>query len=376
MKKTLLTSAALSATLVGASFAGDADALDASFGAKESSFLDRFTFGSYGEIHSTFNKDGGTDIDPHRIVLFADFAFTDKLKLVTETELEHALRKKPGQSFTSQGVELKFEQAYLEYAAADDLTIKAGLFLVPAGRINEVHEPTTFFGVERPNVEKNIIPTTWTELGVGAVKTYDSGLQLDAFAHSGLDTRGGSIRDGRSKYGIDLFTVNSPGNRFRQNNDSWAVTTRAKYSAIDNLVLAGTLQYQSDLDSTASGNQDGVLTTAHAVYRKDGFQFVALASNWSIDVDNKADSQWGYYLEPSYTWDTAIGKVGVFGRYSQFEYAKLKDGGSHKETTEYSAGGNYWINENLVVKAEYFTTDTKDSKGSDESYNFGFGWYY
>ena len=364
MTKTLLTTAALSASLVSAAVAGNADALDTSFGVEKDSFLDRFTFGSYGEIHSSFSEDG-TDIDPHRIVLFTDFQISDKLKLVTETELEHALRKKAGSTFTSDGVKFKLEQAYLEYGINDHLTAKAGLILVPAGVINETHEPTTFYGVERPNVEKNIIPTTWTELGVGVTKVYDSGLQLDAMLHSGLDIKGGSIRDGRSNYQFE---------EFKSNSESWAVTTRAKYTGLAGIELAGSLQYQSDLDSAVSGNQDAILATTHGVYRNGGFQFIGLASYWDIDVSGDAGEQWGYYLEPSYAWDTAIGKVGVFGRYSQYEYSA--GGAKNREVTEMNAGVNYWINDNLVVKADYLTADRKDTAGTDESYNLGFGWHF
>lgn len=377
MKKTLITSAALSAAFIGSAVAGDADAFDASLISKEKTLWDRFSFGTYGEIHTTFYKDGGTDIDPHRIVLFADFQITDNLKLVTETELEHALRKKAGESsFTTTGVELKLEQAYLEYTYSDDLLFKGGLILAPVGIINEVHEPTTFYGVERPNVEKNIIPTTWTLGGVGFTKTYGDDWQFDGLFHGGNDTKGGSIRSGRSSYGIDLFTVNSEGNRFNQNNDSWAVTGRAKYNGFENINLGASLQYQSDMDSTASGSQDGVLTEAHGVYRNGGFQFIALGSAWNIDVDGEGDSQWGYYFEPSYAWDTVIGKVGVFGRFSQYKFANLADGSEAKEYTDYNLGGNYWINENLVVKADYQIQEKKGESGSTDTYNFGFGWYY
>lgn len=377
MNKTIFTSAALTSVLLGSAIAGDADALDASLMTNEKSFWDRFSFGTYGEIHSTFKKDGGTDVDPHRIVLFADFQFTDKLKLVTETELEHALRKKAGEaSYTSSGVELKLEQAYFEYTFSDDLVAKGGLILAPVGVINEVHEPTTFYGVERPNVEKNIIPTTWTVLGLGVTKNVGTDWQLDGLFHGGNDTKGESIRDGRSSYGIDLFTVNSDGNRFNQNNDSWAFTGRAKYSGFEDLNLGASLQYQSDMDSTASGSQDGVLGEVHGIYRKGGFQFIALGSAWEIDVNSEGDSQWGYYFEPSYAWDTFIGKVGVFGRFSQYESADLADGSTATRTTEYNLGGNYWINENLVVKADYLNQETKGEVGGTESYNLGFGWYY
>jgi hypothetical protein len=377
MQRTLYTTAALSAALLGSGFAGDADALDAAFMNQEKSFWDRFTFGSYGEIHATFLKDGGTDIDPHRIVLFADFQFTDKLKFVSETELEHFYRKKAGESsFSTSGLELKLEQAYFEYSFNDDLVGKAGLILTPVGLINEVHEPTTFYGVERPNVEKYIIPTTWTVLGAGVTKNYGNDWQFDGLVHGGNDTRGGSVRGGRSKYGIDLFGVNSEGNRFNQNNESWAVTGRAKYTGIDKVKLGASLQYQSDMDSTASGSQDGVLAEAHGVYRNGGFQFIALGSAWNIDVNSEGDNQWGYYLEPSYAWDTVIGKVGVFGRFSQYKYAELAEGSTAKEVTEYNLGGNYWINENLVVKADYMNQEVKGKAGGTESYNFGFGWYY
>ena len=32
---------------------------------------------------------------------------------------------------------------------------------------NLYHEPPTFNGVERTNVDKYIVPTTWREIGVG-----------------------------------------------------------------------------------------------------------------------------------------------------------------------------------------------------------------
>ncbi|WP_018968827.1 hypothetical protein [Rubritalea marina] len=377
MSKSLLTAAVVAASATSMAVAGsDAEALDAALVSTEKTFWDRFSFGTYGEIHSTFYKDGGTDIDPHRIVLFADFEITDKLKLVTETELEHAYRKKPGQNFTSSGVELKLEQAYLEYTFDNGIVGKGGLILAPVGRINEVHEPTTFYGVERPNVEKNIIPTTWTLLGAGVTKNVGEDWQLDGLFHGGNDTKGGSIRGGRSKYGIDLFTVNSEGNRFNQNTESWALTGRAKYNGFEKVNLAASVQYQSDMDSTVDGSQDGVLTEAHGIFSHGGFQFIALGSAWNIDVEGEGDNQWGYYLEPSYAWDTPIGKVGVFARYSQYQYANLKAGSTAKKNTEYNAGGNYWINENLVLKADYQTVSTKGKEGGTETYNFGFGWYY
>ena len=366
MNKTLFTTAALSYALLGASFAGsEVDALDASLISKEKSFLDRFTFGSYGEIHARVG-DGTDNIDPHRIVLFADFELTEKLKFITETELEHFQTKEEGGKWTKDNLEFKVEQAYFEYSFSEDITGYAGLVLVPVGVLNQTHEPTTFYGVERPNVEKYILPTTWTELSIGASKKYDNGLQVDAVLHSGLDTANGYIRGGRSNYQFE---------EYKQNTDSWAVTTRAKYTGIAGVELAGSLQYQYDTSSSLDGQQDAILASTHGIYRNGGFQFIALASYWNVDgyADKDTQDQWGYYLEPSYAWDTSIGKVGVFGRFSQYEYF---NGASKSELTEFSVGSNYWLNENWVVKADYNNADQKGVAGSSETYNFGVGWSY
>lgn len=365
MNKTLFSAATLTAALLGSAVAGnDADALDASLITKDKSFLDRFSFGSYGEVHARVG-DGTDIIDPHRIVLFVDFELTDKLKFITETELEHFQTKSEGEKWTNDNLEFKVEQAYFEYSFNEDITGYAGLSLVPVGVINQTHEPTTFYGVERPNVEKYILPTTWTELSIGASKKYDNGLQIDAVLHSGLDTDDGYIRGGRSNYQFD---------KFKQNLDSWAITTRAKYTGIAGVELAGSLQYQYDTSSSLSGQQDAILASTHGIYRNGGFQFIAQANYWNLDdySDDDAGDQWGYYLEPSYAWDTAIGKVGVFGRFSQYEYFK----GSRKEFTEFSVGANYWLNENWVVKTDYLNSDEKGKSGSNETYNFGIGWSY
>jgi len=51
------------------------------------------------------------------------------------------------------GGEVALEQIYLDYMLSPAATIRAGLVLPPIGIINEVHEPPTFNGVERPSFE-------------------------------------------------------------------------------------------------------------------------------------------------------------------------------------------------------------------------------
>lgn len=118
----------------------------------------RLRFGGYGQIdyNQPLNKDfrqNGT-LDVHRLILFAGYEFNSKTRFITEIEFEHVS-------------EVYIEQAYLNYQLFDNLSVKGGLLLIPMGIINEYHEPPSFNGVERPNVDKNIVPTTWREIGLG-----------------------------------------------------------------------------------------------------------------------------------------------------------------------------------------------------------------
>jgi hypothetical protein len=65
--------------------------------------------------------------------------------------------------------------------------VRAGLFLMPAGLLNENHEPTAFFGVERNFVETAIIPSTWREGGIQLVGNFDNGLTVQGGISSSFD---------------------------------------------------------------------------------------------------------------------------------------------------------------------------------------------
>ena len=61
----------------------------------------------------------------------------------------------------------------------DNAYARTGLFLLPIGILNETHEPDTFYGVERNDVESIIIPSTWWEAGAGLNSRFANGLSWD-----------------------------------------------------------------------------------------------------------------------------------------------------------------------------------------------------
>lgn len=334
---------------------------------KEKSWFDRFSFGSYGEAH--FNTGDVPDkFDIHRLVLFAAYEFNSRFRFVSEVELEHLYSNDPATDLVWE-----LEQAYFELDLGNQYQLQAGAFLVPMGIINEIHEPTTFYGVERNRIETEIIPSTWTEYGLLLRKTYDSGLQWDVAIHRGLEVDRGDInlngpdlRDGRQK--ADSF-------------HNGAATARVRYTGINGLELGAGIQYQDDI-SAGSEDNNAILTSAHFVYTNGGFGLRGIIAHWNIDGDTEVDgvtldgtgidNQYGGYIEPSYKWTFNNGMaLGVFTRLLYFENEDAPDG-----QKEYHAGINFWPTENTVVKADWIHEDRSRGNVNRDVFNFGVGYAF
>jgi hypothetical protein len=117
----------------------------------------------YGEFsyHRPRDREEPTQADLTRFVLGFAHRFNDRLSFSSELEVEHAVASRNDEG------EVEVEQAYLNYQFSDTVNAKGGLFLIPLGILNLTHEPPTYYGVFRNDVETRIIPATWRELGVG-----------------------------------------------------------------------------------------------------------------------------------------------------------------------------------------------------------------
>ncbi|NND81818.1 MAG: porin [Gammaproteobacteria bacterium] len=315
------------------------------------------SIGGYGELHYN-NLDSGKEIDFHRFVLYFDHQFTERLSLVTELEIEHALAGdgKPG--------EVELEQAYIQYDLGGNAAAKAGLFLVPVGILNETHEPPTFYGVERNEIEKNIIPTTWWEAGAAYSGYNDSGWSWDVALHSGLNTpidgsNAYKIRSGRQKVA-------------EARADDPALTGRLKYTGIPGLELAMSAQYQSDLtQGLATESASATLLEAHLNYQRGAFGLTALAAQWDIDSSAAEllgrDQQQGYFLQPSWRIND---EWGLFARYSEWNNEAGLPG---EDAKQFDIGVNWWLHEDVVLKADY---ENQSGSEDDKGFNLGVGYQF
>ena len=319
------------------------------------------TIGGYGELHYN-NLDGKTDtVDLHRFVLFFGHEFSDKWRFFSELEVEHALSGdgKPG--------EVEVEQAFVEYDITPDQHVLAGLYLVPVGIINETHEPPTFYGVERNSVEKNIIPATWWEAGIGLNGELSPGWKYDVMLSSGLETSAANsykIRKGRQKVAKAVA-------------EDGAITGRIRYTGIPGLELGITGQHQQDLTQT-EGISANLLET-HVDYQRNGFGLRALYASWWLDDGPTltgpaaigADRQSGFYIEPSYKFRLPSGQAGVFARYQEWNN---RAGGDADDNEQIDIGLNYWPVEDVVFKFDYqFQNETA---GDHDGFNLGVGYQF
>ena len=322
-------------------------------------------FGGYGELHVNMleNQANGGDfneIDFHRFVLYFAHDFNERTRFMSELEIEHAL------SGDGQPGEVELEQAYVEYDWATNQSLRAGVFLIPVGILNETHEPPTFYGVERNPVEKNIIPTTWWEAGLQAHGGFADAWRYDAAIHSGLYTTADdnyTVRAGRQKVAKAKF-------------DSGAATGRIRWLGVPGLELSASIQYQDDITQETDPTAGSAwLYTGHVSWRHKAFGLRALYAGWSLDGEGPeaigADRQNGWYIEPSWRFND---KWGVFARYNRWDN---KAGNS--DDTEYSQwdiGVNYWLHPNVVFKLDYQDQDAPDGKKELDGWNLGVGYQF
>ncbi|WP_321306956.1 hypothetical protein [Marinifilum fragile] len=351
---------------------------------------EKLSIGGYGEVHYNQQISGkdryNGNMDVHRMVLFFGYQFNDKTSFVTEIEYEHVK-------------ELYVEQAFLNYNIKPNTSIRGGLMLVPMGITNEYHEPTTFNGVERPSVDKYIVPTTWREIGVGITgRLANAPLKYQLYVMNGFNGFDGSgklrgsdgFRKGRQKGAESTFT--SP-----------SLSAKVDYYGIKglNLGLSGYfgktqssefngLDKDDDFaEEVADSTRVGIsMLGLDLRYKLDAFQvkgqYIHSYINDVKEYNDKTGKDLGkqmrgYYLEAGY--DLLHGKeqsLVPFVRYENYNTHHKVDGitaNKAYDREDWFVGLSYHLAKGAVVKVDY----QRFKDGNDVKKNFincGFGVWF
>jgi len=344
------------------------------------------TVGAYGELTYNQPESSNGELDVQRLVLLFGYKFNDKTQFVTEVEFERV-------------EEVFIEQAFVNYALGSNISIRGGLMLVPMGIINEFHEPTTFNGVERPEMDNVIVPTTWRELGFGVTGRFnDLSLGYQAYVFNGfkstsLDGSGGvsgalsgssGLRGGRQK-GIKS-TINSP-----------TFSAKFDYYGLPGLRLGlsgyfGDTQADENVEDLDGANIGISMIGLDARYAYQRFtargQYIYASLSDTEAYNNLTGKDLGsalegWYLEGAYNLlpQTKEQRLFAFLRYETYDTHAGTEGALAKndayDRTDVTLGLSYHIAPGVVCKGDYQFRDNALS-GSDVNnrLNFGIGVWF
>ena len=350
----------------------------------------RVTMGMYAELD--YNQQFGDsvrhagNIDVHRLVLLFAYKFSNRATFVTEIEVEHVK-------------EIYIEQAFLNVRANDKLNIKGGLLLIPMGIVNEYHEPTIRNGVERPNVDKYIVPSTWREIGLGISGNFDNaslayqlylvngflGYNNDGGKFRGVD----GYRKGRQKGAEAVFS--SPN-----------LSAKIDYYGIRGLKI-GLSAYTGESQTTAfngiSDSDTYMMTTADSTVIRIGmvgldarYRFKNFTTRgqliYSVNDNTKdlGSVMLGGYVEGAYDfWSLIAGNTNhsltLFARYEYYNtHQKVSEGIVKNDAFNRSdllMGLGFWISPGAVIKADYqMIMNQSANSNAINMFNMGIGIWF
>src|SRR3954468_13213496 len=344
--------------------------------------------GGYGEVHYTNATGPNTPgiVNVRRFVLYLAHSFSEKLAIRSELELEDA-KIEGGEA----GGEVALEQLYLDYLISPVFTMRAGLVLPPVEILNEIHEPPTFNGVARPTFDRDVIPTTWREIGIGAVGALpgSSGLSYRVYLVNGLKAEGFSaisgIRGGRQE-GKEASFANP------------SFTGRLEWAS-PGLRLGGSFWCGGSANQDPALGPDTfdnavALVSADARFDTGPFMFRGVVANISVsDADAINDAYGsevgsriaGGYIEGAYNVLSALApasaqRLNAFLRYEHYDTHAAVPAGTTKDETLArritTVGLSYKPVYNVVFKGDYQLQRNKAGVGEEDVLALGVGYQF
>ena len=343
------------------------------------------SIGGYGEINYQAlvddKGDGHDNADLERFVLYFGYKFNDWLILNSELEIEH--------SSTSKSGSVSMEMMSLDFLLDPMFNARAGLMLTPMGFVNLIHEPPFYFGNNRPEVERRIIPSTWRNIGGGLFGEIVPDLSYTMYAMSGLRASGFTskgVRGGRQK-GSKAFA------------EDWAFVGRLDYapSAIPGLILGGSSYVGNSGQGEVGANVLTQIYEAHMEWKYRGFETRVLGS-WGHISDAETlsnyngeligSSNYGVYAEVAYDvlpliFSDTSQYLAPFFRYEKFNTVATVYNGAVTDDLSlgqydqdiFQVGFNYKPIPEVVIKLDYRNRNAKEGTVPDEV-NIGFGFIF
>jgi hypothetical protein len=352
----------------------------------------------YGEIYYTHptREPQESQFDLARAVFGIGYRFDERTEFNSEYELEHAV------SSASDVGEFEVEQFYIDRRLNDAVTVRAGLFLMPFGFINEHHEPTNFYGVQRNFVETLIIPSTWREGGFNLHGETPAGFGWNVGLTTGFDFSKWSFASEFPPYRNALELEASGIAPLQATHQELALANARNlsqylalgYYGLPGLTVGAAISTGKAVpvplppDAPASGDPRVTLWEAHVRWAPSRWDLAAIYARGTVSNTAAANAVnpgspnpipaafYGYYLQAAYAlWEGGNYRLNPFVRFERYNMGASYEGtpGPAIPTGEvplsaapghyglwpqnhdrvWTAGVNYYLGPHVVLKGDY-----------------------
>jgi hypothetical protein len=352
----------------------------------------------YGEVYYSYpvRVPASAQADLARAVFGIGFHIDDRTEFNSEYEVEHAVAS------ASDVGEFEVEQFYIDRQLGERWAVRAGLFLMPFGMLNEHHEPTQFYGMQRNFVETLIIPSTWREGGLSLHGDTAAGFGWNVGVTTGFDLSKWDFAPEFPPYRTALDLENSNIAPLQASHQELALANAhdlSEYVALSYFGLPGVsagaaiftgnaVKVPAPPNAVIPGGERVTLWEAHgrwtpgkwdlsALYAHGAIGNVALANaanpgspnpipssfyGWFVQAAYEAWSHGDYRLVPFVRWENynlgqsfqgtpgpaiPVGLVPLSASPGDYGYWPMN------EDRLWTVGANFYITPHIVLKADY-----------------------
>ncbi|MGN1289024.1 MAG: hypothetical protein ACI4XG_20935 [Bradyrhizobium sp.] len=392
------------------------------------------SIGAYGEIkfgsvqNPAANGQWQNGFDAARFVLLPTYAITPNIIFNAEIEFEHA-----GSGFDNDDKlhgTAEIEQVWIDFKIIDQFNVRSpGIDLVPIGYINQHHEPTQFYSVNRPELYNGLIPSTWKVPSSSVYGTITEDLKYQVMVSTSNEDFGDSF-DNRTAAktvplpgtpyaagidGLNALTFSRPPlGDFQQLNNAVAVSGRLDFTPTFLPGLAGSVSAYYSPNTTPRGAHDDLgnflghssLTMFDAEFRyrvpdtglelrgeyvraEFGRPENLRANNDSDPTNNVGKTMYGYSGEVAYhvPLGTVLNSEWEAVPFYRYTYQNLQTGGfagtdanlptGAGERQYHTAGFALFPSPKVVLKATYQHVIDKSITGAmSDSFLGGVGFFF
>ena len=381
--------------------------------------VEKMRFGAYGESNIRYQETPDGDefgFDPHRIVLLGGYNITDSIIFNLEIEFEHGGVSTSSSDKMFQDGEIAVEQAYIDFLLNEYFNWRSlGIDVVPFGYINLFHEPTNYYSTNRPELYRDLIPSTWFEgsssifgkitdnlnyqfqISVGLEDNADS--QDSGMLAPGIDGNSG-LRNARPTVGDFQSSNNVPGFAFRLAYEpsflpglagsSSAYFTETTPRAVSGFFVPGST-YLTMLDTEFRYRMPFIPFELRAEY-----VHIFLINNENLLANNDGDptNNTGNFMNGAsgeIAYHFKLSKISKLRwdlvPFYRFSYINLQSSGYQGidinlptgtgDRYIHTFGGALFINPKVVLKLDYsIPTDDAPTGPDANRLQFGIGWFF